>query len=299
MTELIITRGLPASGKSTWATQWVQADPENRVRLNRDATRMMLAGVDTKPAPGKFEQQITKMHHDFARQALRSGVSVIVDDTNLRARYAKDWARLASVVGVGFRVQDFTDVPVEECIRRNAERENGVPDDLITVMHQKFIKGGVAGVEIEPQQSLFTPYVPNPQKPDAYLVDIDGTLAMKGDRDIYDGSKAHLDTVIEDVARVVRGLHPGSCLIYVSGRSDEHYGVTREWLDVNGFPVLDGLYMRKAGDKRKDSIVKHELFNEHIRDHYNIRGVFDDRNQVVEMWREIGLTVFQVADGNF
>ena len=45
--------------------------------------------------------------------------------------------------------------------------------------------------------------------------------------------------------------------------------------------------------------VKHELFNKHVRHDYNVRGAFDDRNQVVEMWRAIGLTVFQVADGNF
>jgi hypothetical protein len=84
----------------------------------------------------------------------------------------------------------------------------------------------------------------------------------------------------------------------MSGRSDEYRTVTGRWLIDNALPV-DGLYMRAAGDHRKDSVVKHELFDKHIRSTYNVLGVFDDRNQVVEMWRAIGLTVFQVADGNF
>ena len=57
--------------------------------------------------------------------------------------------------------------------------------------------------------------------------------------------------------------------------------------------------MRKTGDFRKDSIVKKELFDENVRGKYNIEFVLDDRNQVVEMWRSIGLVCLQVADGNF
>jgi len=57
--------------------------------------------------------------------------------------------------------------------------------------------------------------------------------------------------------------------------------------------------MREVGDMRKDRIVKLELFNEHIRHNYRVVAVWDDRKQVVEMWRALGLTVFHVADGNF
>lgn len=57
--------------------------------------------------------------------------------------------------------------------------------------------------------------------------------------------------------------------------------------------------MRKSGDMRKDSIVKREMFDEHIRGRYNVNFVLDDRNQVVELWRSMGLTCLQVADGDF
>ena len=42
-----------------------------------------------------------------------------------------------------------------------------------------------------------------------------------------------------------------------------------------------------------------EIFENDIRPYYNIDYVLDDRNQVVEMWRSIGLTCLQVAEGNF
>jgi hypothetical protein len=57
--------------------------------------------------------------------------------------------------------------------------------------------------------------------------------------------------------------------------------------------------MRLLGDQRKDSVVKREIFDREVRDHYRIVGVFDDRAQVVRMWRSLGLTVFQVAEGDF
>jgi hypothetical protein len=57
--------------------------------------------------------------------------------------------------------------------------------------------------------------------------------------------------------------------------------------------------MHAAADMRKDSVVKQELFERFVRDKYNISFILDDRQQVVDMWRGLGLTVFQVAEGDF
>lgn len=56
MSKIIVTRGLPASGKSTWAKAWVAADPANRVRVNRDAIRWtqgIRTGVGTHEVYGE------------------------------------------------------------------------------------------------------------------------------------------------------------------------------------------------------------------------------------------------------
>jgi len=57
--------------------------------------------------------------------------------------------------------------------------------------------------------------------------------------------------------------------------------------------------MREAQDTRKDSIVKQELYQKYVQDKYNVSFILDDRQQVVDMWRSFGLTVFQVAEGDF
>jgi hypothetical protein len=57
--------------------------------------------------------------------------------------------------------------------------------------------------------------------------------------------------------------------------------------------------MRKKGDFRKDSVVKKEIYEKYIKDNFNILFCLDDRNQVVNMWREIGIKCLQVQDGDF
>ncbi len=63
--------------------------------------------------------------------------------------------------------------------------------------------------------------------------------------------------------------------------------------------VFQLFLMREAGNTENDAIIKRRMFDEHIRANYNVLGVFDDRDRVVEMWRSLGLTCFQVDKGNF
>ena len=84
----------------------------------------------------------------------------------------------------------------------------------------------------------------------------------------------------------------------MSGRPDNYREATEKWLADNHI-VYEHLYMRAAGDNREDSIVKCELFHKYVQPAYNISVVLDDRNRVVAMWRKLGLTVLQVAEGGF
>jgi hypothetical protein len=136
-------------------------------------------------------------------------------------------------------------------------------------------------------------------KDKAIIVDIDGTISHKTDRDIYDYQRAIDDTPDKIVLEVIRALWQLKYkIVIVTGRSDDCAEVTREWLRIYCPPYFK-LFMRKAGDNRQDAVVKREIYETHIEPNFDILCVFDDRNQVVDMWREIGLKCFQVQPGDF
>jgi len=140
-------------------------------------------------------------------------------------------------------------------------------------------------------------YRPPHGKPRAILCDIDGTLAHMGERSPYDWHKVGIDTVDQVVIDLLR-RYDNRVIILLSGRDSVCRPETIEWLAQNRVP-FNYLFMRAEEDNRKDSVVKLELFNQHIRNDFNVEFVLDDRNQVVEMWRSLGLKCLQVAPGDF
>lgn len=137
-------------------------------------------------------------------------------------------------------------------------------------------------------------------KTDAIIVDIDGTVAIKGDRDIYDGSKAHLDTPNHPVIIVVGALFDaGIEVVFTSGRWERFREITEVWLKKNIKINYSDLFLRADGDYRGDHIVKEEIYRQKIEPIYNVLFVIDDRDTVSRMWRSLGLTCLQVAEGNF
>ena len=146
------------------------------------------------------------------------------------------------------------------------------------------------------------PYLPNPAFPPAVICDIDGTVALRGKRYPYDYANVSSDRPNKPIIRLAQILGENAELIFVSGREDSCESDTREWLARHlgfAYPYSIKLYMRKTGDNRKDAIIKREIFEIHIAPEWDVIYVLDDRNQVVEMWRELGLTVLQVAEGDF
>jgi hypothetical protein len=57
--------------------------------------------------------------------------------------------------------------------------------------------------------------------------------------------------------------------------------------------------MRTEGDHRSDDIVKKEIYEKRIAPWYDVVAVFDDRDKVVKMWRDLGLLCCQVYYGDF
>lgn len=133
----------------------------------------------------------------------------------------------------------------------------------------------------------------------AVLVDVDGTLAnMAGQRGPFEWDKVFKDKPHQDIIDLVNDLYENYHIIILTGRDGVCEEATREWLDEHEVCYHE-LFIRKAGDFRKDSIIKHEIYLKHIYPRYEVKFILDDRNQVVDMWRSIGLRVLQVAPGDF
>ena len=135
MNKLIICRGIPASGKSTWAKQWVLEDPEHRVRINQDDIRLML-GKYWVPNREPLVQHIQK---EALIEALDRGYDIVVDNTNLNKKVL-DFYR-ALVIDHGnhaIEFKDFFDTSLSVCIERDKNRDVQVSEKIIRNFYNNY-----------------------------------------------------------------------------------------------------------------------------------------------------------------
>lgn len=151
-------------------------------------------------------------------------------------------------------------------------------------------------------------------KKEVWCFDLDGTLAdHNGVRTPYDESKVGLDKPIIPVFKILKTLwnNEDYKVIFLSGRTEACKKDTIFWLlsnlgynfltiedAVHTFDLWDvELHMRKVGDRRKDAIVKKEIYDECIAPYYNVIAVFDDRDSVCDMWVKNNIFLFNVSQG--
>lgn len=138
MTTLTITMGLPASGKSTWARQ--EAARTGAVLVSRDDLRAMLHPGEWPHGDLMWEAWCTVAHHGAIKALLRDGANVIAHDTNLSLDYRRALETAARLADADFVVKDFTDVPLEECITRDAARwPHRVGEKVIRAMWERHL----------------------------------------------------------------------------------------------------------------------------------------------------------------
>lgn len=306
MKEVIAMIGIPGSGKSTRAHELAGMNDANAVIICRDTIREELFGPNYKITKAR-ESEVTKKKYELILEAFMDENigKIIIDETHCsnktRQATVSDLIKASKASNDEFKFNQEiveTSFDVDKCHKQNTNRPRSVPFQTIEQMHQNFI-------DYIRETSSCPEWLPKKHKTSSefgrcYIVDIDGTIAdHHGLRSPFEWMKVDLDTPKQHVIDIVNMLYrAGNKVIIFSGRDGECYDLTESWLKVNGV-LYDELYLRSAGDMRKDYIVKMELFQKHVMGKYTPVAVFDDRMQVVRYWRAIGIPVFQVELGLF
>ena len=144
MKKIILTRGIPASGKSTWAKQEVLKDPEHSIRINRDDLRNM-SGKYWVPTREHYIEAckgiilISAMNFQFD--------TIIIDEMNLNPKESGELKGEIAMVNDAFKggqdkyvveIKDFTNVPLDVCLERDSKRENPIGENVIRGIFNKY-----------------------------------------------------------------------------------------------------------------------------------------------------------------
>lgn len=283
MKKIIMLRGLPASGKSFWAKEYVKTHQGHVKRVNKDELRNML---DAEIWSKNNEKFILEIRDAVIIKSLEWGLDVIVDDTNFHEKHLEQMKKISEITGfkgkVQVKIKDFTDVPLEVCLERDEKRENRVGSKVIMDMYNRYLK---------PKPKIIN-YDKN--LPSAICVDLDGTLALFGNKNPYERDFIN-DIVSEPVRKIINNFSKlGYEIIIVSGRKNKFLEETQKWLNENVILYNKICMPRADNDNRKDVIIKKEIYDNEIKGVYNVIFIIDDRKQVKRMWVQEGLFVLDV-----
>lgn len=286
--KAIITVGIPGSGKTTWANE-----QKGFVNLNRDDIRKEIFQFEnysdykfTKPN----EKRVTEYMRDLIERITKDKRDIIISDTHLYAPGRVAFADFLEDLGYEVEYKLF-DISFWDAVKRDEKRqEKTVGRQIIYRMYLNYLE--YIGRKT---------YTPDTSLPSAYMFDIDGTLAShkypngKNIRSPFEWNRVGEDFPIQPTIDILNLLAKDNNIFLLSGRDGSCRAETKKWLDEQGIGY-DWLYMREPDDNRKDSIIKEELFWEHVAPFANVKAVFDDRPQVCLLWNELKVPLFKVGD---
>ena len=303
MNKLILLQGISGSGKTTWAKQWVEEDPIHRVRLNYDDLRCMF-GKYWVPERESFMKKIFDTALD---NALISRYDIVIDNmSNLNPIHQEGYQKLIenwnSKNPNKYTIEyKLFDTPVEVCIERDSKREIPIGETVIRQQWRKY-RNYIIQQSIKKMLDNQIKYTSN--LPHCIIVDMDATLCFNTTgRPFYgDGAAEQMikdipNTNIVDLVRAYCKTYYTE-LIILTGRDESCRKTTLKWLENNDLKPYK-LLMRHEGDKSPGQECKKKLYEENIKNKYNVDFVIDDSTKVVKMWRELGLTCLQPNEGKF
>lgn len=318
--QCILMRGYAGCGKSTEAE-----------KLAKEYNAVICSADDYWMKNGKYCFVMENLHlahaacFDKFKNAVKNGENVIIDNTNLKFEDIQKYVDHLIVNNNHNRYIYAVDIKevrynsIDKAIEHRSNREDGknIPVDQMKRMEALFNRVNAVALfettygskinfifERQGQENNFFENFCGDIVHNAVICDLDGTLALHkmldgtSLRNPYDASKSANDIINVAVALTLRALQSeGYEIIFVTGRKRCHEAPTIEFLnrvaDKYGLDVEEiTLHMRADDDDRSDAIVKAEIYADRIKPHYEVLAVFDDRPRVVEVWRKLGLMVF-------
>lgn len=291
-----ITVGVSASGKTTWAEQFISEMNKQGlyfININRDDIRRIIHREKHTYTPfswvtwnKKWEKECTVRWKNFIEKHILLGSDgIIISDTNLNKK-TRDWL-IERFTDAGYVVElKLFPVDYDVAVKRDIQRSNPVGAFVIAQQIEKY------------WSQFKQQYVPNKELPKAVIVDLDGTLAHMKDRMPYDWHKVGTDVVDDIIRDIITGMKDMDYkIVIISGRDGSAKELSAEWLQNNLDFVPDDFFIRNAGDFRRDTIVKEEIFWNDVAPKYNVVLAIDDRPQVVlNTWTALGIKT--LACGN-
>lgn len=290
MNKITLLRGLPGSGKSSFAKKLVE-ESDNVLRVSKDSIRQMLYfyAKDKRNLRRDLERKVVQVEDMLIKYLLDGGFDIIVDDTNLSLRHERRIRGIAKPTGQPVEVYEMP-TPVEECIERDRAREQSVGAGIIKSMAYR--AGLLERESLNKKIELEGKYV---------LCDMDGTLADCEHRVHFLESEQkdwvsffedmRKDTLRQEVLDIAMNFNLP--IVIVTARPESYRQMTEEWLDRCGI-VRAGVLMRKDGDYRPDAIIKLEILDTFL-EKSKIECVIDDRPAVIRAWESRGLKVIDVS----
>lgn len=279
--KAIITVGISASGKTTWAEKWCREN--NGVNVNRDDIRFSVIHPGGDWSSYKFskekEKLVTKIQRVICQESYKLGKNLVLSDTNLNKSRVLEWTKfLEEDVGYKVEIKEFP-ISLEDAWKRDSQRGNGVGHGVIYKQYKQW------------NEYIGRRVYKGNEKSKAVIFDIDGTLAQMNGRSPFEWNRVGEDLARQPVVDMMEGYFSvGWEIIIMSGRDGVCMEETLDWLKSNIPAYVDySFFMREEGDKRKDTVIKEEIFWRDVAENWNVKAVVDDRPCMVRLWWDIGI----------
>jgi predicted kinase len=307
MQTVYILKGVPASGKSSYCRELMAKEPTRYKRINNDDLR---SNFDFGIYSPENEKIIQKTRNFLLKEFLLAGFDVLHDNVNATAKNYDDVIKVVKDLNLDVEVKEVPFyIELSEAIERDSKREGKAKvGEKVVARFWKALEGN-SFKNYVPRSDVFRkrdkavdkivePLVQDEKLQKAIICDLDGTLAIIGNRSPYDATNCHLidkpnSYVIETVKLYYNANYK---IIFCSGRSEKDRQATMQFIN-NHLPTIEYiLLMRPNNDMRKDDIVKEEIYNNNIKNKYWIHLAIDDRLSVCRLWFRLGINLLRAGD---